>query len=92
MGPFSQRVSLAVEPRLVYHQSVLIPDHTSGDLTIPNVDTVLQQTWFVSTVGVLAIFLILAMAGFVYVKRKFSKDKSVDHYDGRNLIKEMPSK
>ena len=85
MGPFSERVSLAVEPRLVYHQSVLVPDH-GGDLTIPNVDTVLHQTWFVSTVGVLAIFLILAMAGFVYVKRKFGRDKSVDHYDGRNLI------
>ena len=86
MGPFSKRVSLAVEPRLVYHQSVLVPDH-GGDLTIPNVDTVLQQTWFVSTVGVLAIFLILTIAGFVYVKRKFGKDKSVDHYDGRNLIR-----
>ena len=52
----------------------------------PSVHSVLQQTWFVSTVGGLATCLVLAAAAFVYVKRKFGNDKNFDHYDGKNLI------
>ena len=83
MGPFSERVSLVVPP------TPLGPRQHARDpeLPVPSVQTVLSQTWFVSTVGVLAIFLIITAVGFVYVKRRFAGDKHLDHYDGkRNLL------
>ena len=78
MGPFSEHVSLSVEPRHVYQHSVLGPE-----LPVPSVETVLQQTWFVSTVGILALFLILSAVALVYVKRKYGNEKTFDHYDGK---------
>ena len=79
MGPFSERVSLVVPPPpRHHHQGALDPE-----LPVPSVQTVLAQTWFVSIVGVLAIFLIITAVGFVYVKRRFASDKHFDHYDGK---------
>ena len=79
MGPFSERVSLVVPPPPRHHyQGALDPE-----LPVPSVQTVLTQTWFVSIIGVLAIFLIITAVGFVYVKRRFASDKHFDHYDGK---------
>ena len=91
MGPFSDQVSLSVESDHVYQHSVLRPG-PGPDVPVPRLETVLQQTWFVSTVGVLAIFLILSAAGFVYVKRKYGKDKSFDHYDGKTFKNRVVNK
>ena len=77
MGPFSAPVSLRVEPSLVLQHSV------SPELPVHSPDLVLNQTWFVSLVGILSIILILLAVGFVFIKRKFRKDKNFDHYDGR---------
>ena len=79
MGPFSSPVSVRVEPSLVYQHSV------SPDLPVHSPDTVLSQAWFVSLVGILSIILILLAVGFVFVKRKFRKDKNFDHYDGKKI-------
>ena len=79
MGPFSERVSLTVPPPP--HQRP--PD---SELPVPSVQAVLTQTWFVSIVGILAIFLIVTAAGFVYVKRRFASDKHFDHYDGKGSL------
>ena len=79
MGPFSARVSLSVPPPPLHHE----PRGGPGpELPVPSVQTVLTQTWFVSVVGILAIFLIITAVGFVYVKRRFASDKHFDHYDG----------
>ena len=79
MGPFSERVSLVVPPPPRHHHQGA-PD---PELPVPSVQTVLTQTWFVSIIGVLAIFLIITAVGFVYVKRRFATDKHFDHYDGK---------
>ena len=76
MGPFSERVSLIVPPPPRQRP----PD---SELPVPSVQAVLTQTWFVSIVGILAIFLIVTAVGFVYVKRRFASDKHFDHYDGK---------
>ena len=76
MGPFSERVSLSVPPPPSHHQR-------APELPVPSVQTLLTQTWFVSIVGILAIFLIITAVGFVYVKRRFASDKHFDHYDGK---------
>ena len=76
MGPFSERVSLSVPPPPSHHQRAPEPP-------VPSVQTLLTQTWFVSIVGILAIFLIITAVGFVYVKRRFASDKHFDHYDGK---------
>ena len=79
MGPFSEPVSLRVEPSLVLQHSV------SPDLPVHSPDLALNQTWFVSLVGILSIILILLAVGFVFLKRKLRKDKNFDHYDGKKF-------
>ena len=79
MGPFSFPVSLRVEPNLVYKHSV------SRDLPVHTPRKVISQTWFVSLVGILSIILILLATGFVFVKRKFLKEKKNDHYNGEKI-------
>ena len=78
MGPFSEPVSLKVEPSLLYQHPVIYPE-----VPIHSSNQVFQQTWFVSTVGMLSILLILSLAGFVYAKRKQVKDKHFGHYNGK---------
>ena len=80
MGPFSEPVSLRVEPSRVLQHSV------SPDLPVHSPDLALKQTWFVSLVGILSIILILLAVGFVFLKRKLRKDKNFDHYDGKKCI------
>ena len=79
MGPFSDPVSLKVSGHDLspFQHSVVAPE-----LPLPNMTNVLQQTWFVSTVGILALLLVLTAVGFVYVKRKYATEKNFDHYDG----------
>ena len=79
MGPFSEPVSLRVEPSLVFQHSV------SPELPVHSPDLGLNQTWFVSLVGILSIILILLAVGFVFLKRKLWKDKNFDHYDGKKF-------
>ena len=80
MGPFSEPVSLRVEPSLSLQHSV------SPDLPVHSPELALNQTWFVSLVGILSIILILLAVGFVFLKRKLRKDKNFDHYDGKKCI------
>ena len=85
MGPFSEPVSLRVEPSLVLQHSV----SPSSDLPVHSPDLALNQTWFVSLVGILSIILILLAVGFVFLKRKLRKDKNFAHYesyDGKKCI------
>ena len=82
MGPFSEPVSLRVEPSLELQHSV----SPQSDLPVHRPDLTLNQTWFVSLVGILSIILILLAVGFVFLKRKLRKDKNFDHYDGKKYI------
>ena len=82
MGPFSEAVSLAVEPSLLYQHPVVYPE-----VPVDSSEQVFQQTWFVSTIGLLSIILILAFAGAVCVKRKQDKNNHYGHYNGRHYIK-----
>ena len=93
MGPFSEPVSLKVEPSLLFQPQ--LPPHPS--LPFPpqappsSVTSLVKETWFVSTIGFLAILLILTLAGCVIFKRRHLKDKSFGHYTGGLLRKLNPN-
>ena len=84
MGPFSEPVSLKVEPSLLYqpqlppHPSLAFPPESPAS----SVTRLVTETWFVSTIGFLAILLILTLVGCVVFKRRHCKDKSFGHYTG----------
>ena len=83
MGPFSEPVSLKVEPSLLYqpqltHPALAYPPEAPGS----SVTRLVTETWFVSTIGFLAILLILMLVGGVIFKRRHCKDKSFGHYTG----------
>ena len=85
MGPFSEPVSLKVEPSLLYqpqlpHPSLAFPPEPPPP---SSVGRIVKETWFVSTIGFLAILLILTLVGCIVFKRRHCKDKSFGHYTGR---------
>ena len=87
MGPFSEPVSLKVEPSLLYqpqlpHPSLAFPPEAPPS---SSVSRIVKETWFVSSIGFLAILLILTLVGCVVFKRRHCKDKSFGHYTGRFL-------
>ena len=75
MGPFTEPLSLNVDPSLLFHP-VLYPNGPA--------DLVTEETWFVSLIGILSILFIFALFGFVYIRRKQAKDKDFGHYNGNN--------
>jgi hypothetical protein len=74
-GPFSETVSLAVEPDLL-----LLPGLEEEGEEHP---LHLQQTWFVSFIGTFSILVILASAVLVYLKRRKTVAKQFNQYSGQ---------
>ena len=85
-GPYTKPVSLKVEPSLLYQPRSPYP-------SLPPSSGVLQETWFVSIVGVAAILTIVVAALCVVLgRRKVDKKKELTQYkDGSSPLNYLES-